>query len=865
MPPRPKPFFTIVEPVPPKVGDGTKSTVPPVRRVVSQPPPAPAKLDLTKFYVTLDDFKRCADIGRGGQGYVVKYECKVNGQRYKAGDLVAVKEMYGAGDSTQTIQDLERELEALALVNHEAILSLIGCTRYDEGADKIAIIMPFMSKGSLHDMISLDGEGAAPPEWTATRKHIVVYGIACGMQHMHSQRWIHRDLKPQNVLLDDNLEPKIADFGLSKYVPVGQTLIQSRPCGTCAYMAPEEIADDGKGFDFKVDVYSFGMTMYSILAAQFPWFPARDFQIQRSVSARERPEIPEGISRPYRELIEDCWHHDPKARPTFSDIVRRLGEPEFLDGLDVEEFFQYQKKVVPPRELCTDAEKVFIEQAMRTYSGRPRGRIDPLAELRNRADGGNADAQVRYGNMLMKGIGGVEKDRKLAARYYSLSAGQGNIQGMLAFSKCLSYGRGVERDVDAAVALIQEGVKRNDPIAKDRLGTCYRYGRGVPDSSLRATELYKQAAESGYPHGEFHYGWMRLHGNGCRKDIPEAVEYIKRASDHGYHKGMTLYASLLRRGKHVEKNLKEAIRLYRLAANEGNGDAMYCLCEIYRDGDEGIPQDYNMVARYAKMGTEAVHLLCTSQYIDCLRNGLGIEPNPAEAEVHEALISSPLLSSQQNNFGYALEHGKDVKKDIERAVKFYRMAADNGSEAGMYNLATCYECGTGVPVDLEQAAYWYKKAADIGSSHSQYKYAVALRDGTGVPQNNEEAVRYFRLAATKIPRAMAFLGKMLLDGTGCTANPVEAVDLFRRAAENKDSWGYYYLGDVYQKGIGVTKDLRQAVHWYIECVRIGTGGGLQAAVEVMKIAVMYRTGDGVDADPEFAETIMRNAKAAARE
>ena len=90
MPPRPKPFFTIVEPVPPKVGDGTKSTVPPVRRVVSQPPPAPAKLDLTKFYVTLDDFKRCADIGRGGQGYVVKYECKVNGQRYKAGDLVAV-------------------------------------------------------------------------------------------------------------------------------------------------------------------------------------------------------------------------------------------------------------------------------------------------------------------------------------------------------------------------------------------------------------------------------------------------------------------------------------------------------------------------------------------------------------------------------------------------------------------------------------------------------------------------------------------------------------------------------------------------------------------------------------------------------
>ena len=865
MPPR-KHFVTPTVPVAPKGSDITR-TLPPQRPPpVTAPPPATApppgsqRIDRTKFEVNLDDFKFVDFIGSGGQAHVDKYECKVDTERYKKGDFVAVKEMK-CPDRDRG--DLEREIEALAVVNHEAILSLIGCTPFDKDAEKIVLITPLM-KGSLSDMINLDRGGKAPKEWTETKKHIVLYGIACGMQYMHDQRWIHRDLKPQNVLLNDKLEPKIADFGLSKYIPVGQTLLQSRQCGTYAYMAPEEV-ETGTEFGFKADVYSFGMTMYALLSGESPWHGQTPFLIQDNVAMGKRPKIPDYVSPLYRKLIEDCWQQDPKLRPTFSDIVQALGQQEFLDVLDVGEFLEYQKKVAPPRHLCPDIGKAFIDQVAKTYTGSPRVRIDHLAELKKRADGGDADAQVRYGNMLMEGTDSVKKDRGLAVHYYKLSADQGNIQGMLALSKCLLHGRGVKRDVDAAVVHIREAVKRNDPIAKDRLGTCYKHGFGVPDSSLKAVELYKEAAAAGYPHAEFHYGSMCLHGNGCRKNIPEAIKYLRLASDHGDHKGMTQYASLLRRGKHVDKNITEAIRLYRLAANEGNGDAMYCLCEIYRDGDDGIPQDYRTVARYAKMGADKFHFLCLSQYVDCLRDGLGIDPKPAEAEMYDKLLSSPLFASQQNNFGFALEHGKDVKKDVDRAIKCYRMAAENGSAAGAHNLATCYECGTGMPVDQGQAAHWFKKAADLGSQQSQYKYAVALRDGTGVPQNYEEAVRYFRLAATKVPRAMAFLGKMLLDGTGCTANPEEAVALFRQAAENQDSWGCYYLGDAYQNGTGVAKDLRQSVHWYTECVRIGTGGGMEAAIELMKISVMYRTGNGVDADPELAETIRQNLMAAARE
>jgi serine/threonine protein kinase len=164
----------------------------------------------------------------------------------------------------------EQEVQVLATVRHPALLTLQGCTQFV--ADVVhspAILTAFMSNGSLDAILHLEREKKTPVQWTTTRKHISLLGIASGMMFMHERRFIHRDLKPVNVLLDDRFEPKTADFGLSKFVDAGQTLCQSLRGGTAQFMAPEIYAD--QTFDFKADVYAFGILMYMIVTGLEPF------------------------------------------------------------------------------------------------------------------------------------------------------------------------------------------------------------------------------------------------------------------------------------------------------------------------------------------------------------------------------------------------------------------------------------------------------------------------------------------------------------------------------------------------------------------------------------------------------------------
>jgi serine/threonine protein kinase len=117
-----------------------------------------------------------------------------------------------------------------------------------------------MPLGSVADVLTPEGLARLGGEWNSTGKQIVLLGIASGMLFMHDHRFIHRDLKPANVLLDGNFEPKISGFGLSKCVPLGQSLSQSMAGDTIPFMAPE-IHSEGS-FGFKADVYAFGILLY---------------------------------------------------------------------------------------------------------------------------------------------------------------------------------------------------------------------------------------------------------------------------------------------------------------------------------------------------------------------------------------------------------------------------------------------------------------------------------------------------------------------------------------------------------------------------------------------------------------------------
>jgi serine/threonine protein kinase len=188
---------------------------------------------------------------------------------------------------------------------------------------------------------------ATPAGWDENRRFIALYGTAIGMMVLHQSRIIHRDLKPDNVLLTDRFEPKVADFGLSKIVERGATFQQTIHGGTPRYMAPEIY--EGERYAFPVDVYAFGVLVYTCITLATPFAGIDNlYELGSRVVHGERPTIPEWVGQKWGALITRCWSGDPSNRPTFEDIVREMGSVDFIDdAIDKRVVRAYQLRTLP--------------------------------------------------------------------------------------------------------------------------------------------------------------------------------------------------------------------------------------------------------------------------------------------------------------------------------------------------------------------------------------------------------------------------------------------------------------------------------------------------------------------------------------
>ncbi|KAL5579242.1 hypothetical protein UlMin_011684 [Ulmus minor] len=200
-------------------------------------------------------FSASNKIGEGGFGPVYKGVLQ-NGQE------IAVKKL--SKDSGQGIAEFKNEVILFANLQHRNLVRLLGCCIHRE--DKM-LIYEFMPKKSLDLYIFNQGKGTAL-DWQ--KRFDIIVGIARGLLYLHRDsrlRIIHRDLKASNILLDNEMNPKISDFGLARIFGGEQTqVITTRVVGTYGYMSPE-YAIDGR-FSVKSDIFSFGVMVLEIVSGK---------------------------------------------------------------------------------------------------------------------------------------------------------------------------------------------------------------------------------------------------------------------------------------------------------------------------------------------------------------------------------------------------------------------------------------------------------------------------------------------------------------------------------------------------------------------------------------------------------------------
>ncbi|XP_050119794.1 probable LRR receptor-like serine/threonine-protein kinase At4g29180 isoform X9 [Malus sylvestris] len=204
-------------------------------------------LDITKNLQT--------SIGKGGFG-TVYHGCM------KDGTQVAVKML--SASSTQGPREFQTEAELLMRIHHRNLASFIG---YCDDANNLALIYEYMANGNLKNSLS-DAERSSQMTWE-TRLHIAI-DAAQGLEYLHhgcKPPIVHRDVKTANILLSENLEAKIADFGLSKvFASDIETQVVSTVMGTAGYLDPEYY--NCQRLNEKSDVYSFGVVLLELITGQ---------------------------------------------------------------------------------------------------------------------------------------------------------------------------------------------------------------------------------------------------------------------------------------------------------------------------------------------------------------------------------------------------------------------------------------------------------------------------------------------------------------------------------------------------------------------------------------------------------------------
>ena len=243
------------------------------------------------------------------------------------GNTVAIKQLLAKSLTEHALAEFIQEAHLMSQLRHPNVVTFYKiCTE----PNRYCIVMEYCEKGSLYDWLR------TPEAMSWPVRLRISLGFARGLAFLHENKILHRDLKSANVLLDNTLTPKIADFGLAKVKhETGSQTMQGMK-GTLNWNPPELVRGEVKFHSEKTDIYSFAMTLWEIASRKEPFENAvNQMLVFAWISQWQKETIPDDTPPPFAQLIGQCWDKRAELRPTAQAAVVLLESMEAVKSIAI--------------------------------------------------------------------------------------------------------------------------------------------------------------------------------------------------------------------------------------------------------------------------------------------------------------------------------------------------------------------------------------------------------------------------------------------------------------------------------------------------------------------------------------------------
>ena len=512
------------------------------------------------------------------------------------------------GDQKEMIRETEHEIYFDENFSHRCLAPFYGFLK--KGDKTIGFIYEYMCNDSLKSFVSSN-----PDKVDDTFILLAINRIIQGIDYLHSNKLIHRDLKPSKILIDHDFLPYVSDFDSIRHPKEEEkddiSELMTNDIGSMTYSSPEQF--QGLDVSYPTDIYSLGLLIYYLYEKKYLYSYYGTIRY-----IKKDDEIPSLSHAPsiIQALFTECLKFNTETRITNHEIRLKYCDNFFTlicQQLSLSKATPAKDQLIFESFIVSNNLMLYISNIVFLFTSKnvdpylyvgtiydfKRDYIKAIEYYEISAKHNDSYALNSLGNIYYCGHG-VKQDNNKAKKYYELSAKQNNSYafvnlGNLYYNEC-----GVKQDYNKAKEYYEISAKQNNSDALNSLGNIYASGYGVRQDYNKAKEYYELSANQNNSNAIFNLGNHYYYGYGVKQDYNKAKEYYEISANQNNSYALNGLGALYFDGYGVKRDINKAKEYLELSAKQNNSSAFNSIGALYYYG-EGVKRDYNKAKKYFEL------------------------------------------------------------------------------------------------------------------------------------------------------------------------------------------------------------------------------------------------------------------------